>query len=92
MENMLDIMATQPEFGPDDVFHMEGDKPIHTPGPTPPPKLLKGRIMRSGKDLAHVIEHHLEMIYVAGESRFQVYKKKIHKDELGHHLFDADDL
>jgi hypothetical protein len=71
------------EFGENDTFHIEDGNIVHTPGWPPPSKSLKHRV-RTGEELARILEHHLMSILVAGELALpscQKYRKG--KQELG---------
>src|SRR6266567_4443949 len=63
----LDRVTPLMEFGENDTFQVgEDGKIVWTPGTPPPPKSLKHRA-RTGKDLARILEDHLNSVLVFGE-------------------------
>jgi hypothetical protein len=80
----LDRVTPLTELGENDTFQVgEDGKIVWTPGTPPPPKSLKHRA-QTGKDLAHILEDHLNSVLVFGEVSVPSYKKrKRGKKELG---------
>jgi hypothetical protein len=72
------------ELGENDTFQVgEDGKIVWTPGTLPPPKSLKHRA-QTGKDLARILEDHLNSVLVFGEVAVpSIGKRRRGKKELG---------